>query len=150
DLNQGVQAAAAGEQLGDVFQYVVDGTVTIPRQKSAMLPIVNKEVQGTRVSIYNPQTHKKYPLLGLRFKNTSGLNLMQGPVTVFDGATYAGDARMPDLQPDADRLLSYAIDLGTEVETHMKSAPAVYSIVKINKGVLLATRKLQEVRTYRA
>src|SRR5205814_7029668 len=56
------------------------------------------------------------PLLGLKFKNTSGMPLTQGPITVFDGSNYAGDARILDLQPNEERLLSYAIDLGTEVE----------------------------------
>jgi hypothetical protein len=64
----------------------------VPRQKSALLPIVGKGVEGTRVSIYNEGTQPKFPLLGLRLKNTSGLHLMQGPVTVFEGSTYAGDA----------------------------------------------------------
>ena len=57
----------------------------------------------------------KFPLLGLRFKNTSGMHLMQGSVTVFEGSAYAGDARVMDLQPNEERLVSYAMDLGTEV-----------------------------------
>ena len=41
--------------------------------------------------------------------------LTQGPMTVFEGSVYAGDTRVLDLQPDEERLVSYAIDLGTEV-----------------------------------
>jgi hypothetical protein len=80
------------------------------------LPIVGKDVEGTRVSIYNENIQPKFPLLGLRPKNTSGLHLMQGPVTVFEGSTYAGGARIADLQPNEERLLSYAVGLGTEVK----------------------------------
>ena len=76
DLKQGVQSVATAQQLGDSFEYVLDEPVSLPRQKSALLPIVNKEVEGQRVSIYNERTHAKFPLLGLRFKNTSGLHLM--------------------------------------------------------------------------
>jgi hypothetical protein len=72
---------------------------------------VGKDVEGDRVSIYNERTQAKFPLLGLKFKNTSGMHLMQGPITVFEGSTYAGDARILDLQPNEERLLSYAIDL---------------------------------------
>ena len=106
---------ATAAKLGDFFQYSIDKPVSLPRQKSAMLPIVNKDVEGTRVSIYNERTQAKFPLLGLKFKNTSGLHLMQGPITVFEGSNYAGDARILDLQPNEERLLSYAVDLGTEV-----------------------------------
>ena len=49
-------------------------------------------------------------------KNTSGVHLMQGPITVYEGSNYAGDARILDLQPNEERLLSYAVDLGTEVQ----------------------------------
>jgi hypothetical protein len=75
-----------------------------------------QDVEGTRVSIYNEGAQAKFPLPGLKLKNTSGPHLMQGPVTVFEGGTYAGDARVSDLQPNEERLLSYAVDLGTEVK----------------------------------
>src|SRR5262249_8701601 len=44
ELNKGVQSAATASQLGDFFQYVINAPVTLPRQKSALLPIVNKEI----------------------------------------------------------------------------------------------------------
>ena len=48
--------AASAAQLGDFFRYVIDKPVTLPRQKSALLPIVGKDVEATRVSIYNEGT----------------------------------------------------------------------------------------------
>ena len=119
---QNAASAATASQLGDYFQYALDETISVPRQKSAMLPIVNKEIEATKVSIYNPRTHAKYPLLGFRFKNLTGSSLMQGPITIFDESSYAGDARMPDVQANESRLVSYAIDLGTEVESQYKQA----------------------------
>ncbi len=67
-----VGSAATAAALGDTFQYVLDQPVTLPRQKSALLPIVGKDIEGTRLSIYNETVQAKHPLLGLRFKNTSG------------------------------------------------------------------------------
>src|SRR5205823_11407225 len=111
DLTKGVASSATASELGDFFQYVIDHPVTLPRQKSAMLPIVQKEVQADRVSIYNERTQAKHPLLGLKFTNTTGMHLMQGPITVFEGSSYAGDARILDITPKDERLISYAIDL---------------------------------------
>ena len=108
-------AATAGA-LGDFFQYVIDHPVTLNRQKSALLPIVGKDIESTRLSIYNESVQVKHPLLGLRFKNTTGAHLNQGPVTVFEGSVYAGDTQVLNVQPNEERLLSYAIDLGTEVD----------------------------------
>src|SRR5262249_29636431 len=106
DLGASVQSAATASKLGDYFQYAIDHAVNLPRQKSALLPIVGKDVEGERVSIFNERTHPKFPLLGLVFKNTTGMNLTQGPITVYEGSTYAGDARILDLQKDERRLLS--------------------------------------------
>ena len=115
-LRPSVAAVTSAEKLGDFSRYVVEKPLTLPRQKSALLPIVGKDVEGTRVSIYNEGAQAKFPLLGLRLKNISGLHLLQGPVTVFEGGSYAGDARILDLQPNEERLLSYAVGLGTEVK----------------------------------
>jgi hypothetical protein len=143
-----VATAASAAQLGDFFQYVIDHRVTLPRQKSALLPIVGKDVEASRVSIYNEGTQPKFPLLGLKLKNTSGLHLMQGPVTVFEGSTYAGDARVADLQPNEERLLSYAVDLGTEVKPETTADSGRLTHLKAVKGVLYSTTKLRETKTY--
>src|SRR5436190_16783110 len=113
----------------------------MPRQKSALLPIVQHDVEAGRVSVYNPGVHAKYPLLGLKLKNTTGLNLMQGPITVFDAGVYSGDARILDLQPNDERLLTYAVDLGTEVEAKSKNPPSRLTAVKVQKGILYSTTR---------
>ena len=114
DKQAGALAVADGA-LGDMFEYTIEERVNLPRQKSALLPIVNEAVEGSRVSIYNGNVLAKHPLLGLKLVNKTKLHLAQGPVAVFDSGTYAGDARLPDLKPNEMRLVSYAIDLGTEV-----------------------------------
>jgi len=148
DVRKGAHSAVNATELGDFFQYQIEHPVTLPRQKSALLPIINQEVDGTRVSIYNEATHAKFPLLGLRFKNTTKLHLTQGPITVFDNSTYAGDARILDLQPKEERLISYAIDLGVEVEPVVHESKDRIIQVKIVKGVMQATHKLRDSKTY--
>ena len=113
-----------------------------------MLPIVSKHIEGTRVSIYNEQTQAQYPLLGVMLKNTSGLHLMQGPITVFEGSNYAGDARILDMEPNEHRLISYAIDLGTEVETAPSFNEGRVVAVKALKGFVKTTTKIRESKYY--
>src|SRR5207302_10339328 len=114
--DSGVSSMAAAAAVGELFQYAIDQPVTVARQRSAMLPIVNAAVEAEKISIYNESVQRKFPLNGLRLKNTTPLHLMQGPITVFDGSSYAGDARIEDLQPKEERLISYALDLKVEVE----------------------------------
>jgi len=148
DPREGVHSAAVATELGDYFQYIIENPGTLPRQKSALLPIVNQEVEAAKVSIYNEATHSKFPLLGLRFKNTTKLHLMQGPITVFENSSYAGDARILDLQPREERLISYAIDLGVEVEPVVHEAQDRIIQVKIAKGIVQATHKVRASKTY--
>lgn len=148
DLKQGVTSAAQSLQAGELFEYAIKTPVSLARQKSAMLPIVSEAVDGTKVSIYNQAVQSKFPLNGFRLKNTSKLNLMQGPLTVFDGGTYAGDARIDDVAPGQERLISYAMDLRTEVEPISEIQTPELISVKIRKGTLITTRKAVEAKTY--
>ncbi|HEY1381005.1 MAG TPA: DUF4139 domain-containing protein [Gemmataceae bacterium] len=148
DASQSVASVASAEDIGDVCHYVIDEKVTLPRQKSAMLPIVHQAVDATKVSIFNESVHAKFPLLGLRFRNTAAQPLMQGPITVYDGTAYAGDSRVQDLQPGEERLLSYALDTGTEVKVEGHDDTDRLDAVKVVKGVMHATHKLRQTRSY--
>jgi hypothetical protein len=147
-LGASVQSVATASSLGDYFQYVIDRPVDLARQKSALLPIVNKDVEGKRVSIYNPAVQPKHPLLGLKFKNTTGMPLTQGPITVFEGSVYAGDTRVLDLQPDEERLVSYAVDLGTEVSVKPGNSASRITSVKAVKGIIHTHTIQRDERVY--
>ncbi len=149
DLTKGVQSAAATGSLGDFFQYTIQHPVSLPRQKAAMLPIVQKEVEADRVSIYNEGVQAKHPLLGLKFRNTTGMHLMQGPVTVFEGSSYAGDTRFLDIQPKDERLVSYAIDLGTEVEPKLNNDSGPITKIIARQGLIYQTNRARESKSYK-
>lgn len=143
EFGRGVQAVATAGEVGELFRYDIGMPVTLPRQQSAMLPIVNQEVKGEKLSIYNSSVHPKHPLNGIRLTNSTDLHLMQGPITVFDDGVYAGDAMINDLPPGSQRLISYAMDLNLEVATQTKSQPDQITSLRLVKGTMLVTRKFQ-------
>jgi hypothetical protein len=147
-ISGSVQTAAQTGDVGELFQYDIKDVVTLARQRSAMLPIINDSVEGEKVSIYNARVHAKHPLNGIQLKNSSDLHLMQGPVTVFDGGVYAGDARIPDLPPGSDRLMSYAMDLDVEVAPTSDSKPRSLLSARIEKGTFIATYKQGRSQSY--
>jgi hypothetical protein len=147
-LGRSVAAAAQGGDIGELFRYDIKDEVTLARQRSAMLPIINDTVEGEKVSIYNAGVHAKHALNGVRLKNSSDLHLMQGPVTVFDGGAYAGDARIPDLPSGSERLLSYALDLEVEVAPTSDARPQSLVSARIAKGVLEAEFKQSRTNSY--
>jgi hypothetical protein len=139
---------AMAEEKGELFEYRIDQPVTLAKHTSALLPIIGQPLQGQKVSLYNQSVNAKHPLNGYRLKNTSSLHLMQGPITVFDSGTYAGDARIEDLPPGQDRLISYALDLKTEVESKLEGGTQELAAVSVKKGTMLISRRLVEDRTY--
>ncbi len=145
----GVAAAAEGGKVGELFQYAIGAPVTIARQQSAMIPIINQAVAGSKVSIYNAAQDSRHPYNGIMLKNSSNLHLMGGPITVFDGGVYAGDALIDDVPPGDERMLAYAVDLGVRVDSTSadKSDPLAMGL-KIVRGLLTATSKQKAEKTY--
>jgi hypothetical protein len=147
-LRTSLESVAQAANLGEMFRYQIATPVKLERSKSAMLPIVNESIEGEKVYIYNEATHAKHPLAGLKLKNTTDLHLMQGPITVFAEGAYAGDAQIQDLPPGTERLISYAMDLDTEVAPLAKDSPDRLVSVKIAKGTLITSQKYERTKTF--
>ncbi|MBU6434286.1 MAG: hypothetical protein KJS98_13320, partial [Nitrospirae bacterium] len=62
--------------------------------------------------------------------------------------SYAGDARIEDLPPGQDRLISYALDLKTEVEPKLEGGTQELVTVVLKKGTMLVSRRQIVDRTY--
>jgi hypothetical protein len=148
DPTSGVDVSALTETVGDQARYLIDHKVSLARQRSALMPLVNQEITGRRVSIFNEKVNSKFPLRGLKIKNASGHNLMQGPVSVYENGSYSGDARLPDLQANEERLLSFAVDQAVEVKRETKSEPDSLSVLRIVKGVLEETHRQRSTMKY--
>jgi hypothetical protein len=143
------RSLAQGSDLGELFRYEIEKPVTLERQRSAMLPIVGGEIEAERVAIYDDRVLAKHPLSGLRLRNTTDSHLMQGPVTVYDQrGGYSGDARIEDMAPGTERLVSYAVDLDVEVVPRVEGRPEEIVSVRLAKGTLVAARKLARAKVF--
>ena len=139
---ESVAAQASGEKQGELFSYRISSPVSLPRQQAAMIPVVAQEIEGEKISLYNAATDPRFPLHGVRLKNNTTLHLKGGPVTLFDEGGYAGDARMLDIPPGDNRILTYAVDLGLVGERLDKDGTTVETSIAIKRGVLTIARRL--------
>lgn len=133
-----VETAATGSEVGDLFEYKIDQPVTVPHDRSALIPIVQARMDGERVSIYNEAVRRDRPMGGMLLRNTTGLTLEDGSMTIIDGDAYAGEALMERLKPEEQRLISFALDLGTLVTARTKEDRAPTFLVRIVNGVFQA------------
>jgi hypothetical protein len=106
-------------------------------------------VEGEKVSIYRAASNEPHPRLAFWLKNASGVTLDAGPVTVIDTNAFAGEGLIEAVQAGESRLLSYAIDLGTEVSTTVGSERQRVERVLINNGMLRMFSKMVEKKTYK-
>jgi hypothetical protein len=143
-----VAAQAEGAERGELFEYAIKTPVTLPRGQAAMVPIVGTEIAGERVSIFDVDADTKHALNGFRLKNTSGLHLSGGPITVFQNDAYAGDAQISNLQPGEERLLSYAVDLELVADREEPKVRQDTLTISAKSGVLVITRKQQRDQVY--
>ncbi|HEX8422419.1 MAG TPA: hypothetical protein VF634_03365, partial [Pyrinomonadaceae bacterium] len=146
--SSGVAAAAEGSEVGDLFEYQIAQPVTVKRDRSALIPILQTRMEGARVSIFNEAVRRERPMSGMLLKNTSTLTLEDGALTVIDGNAYAGEALMERLKPAEQRLISFALDLGTLVNVRMKEDRAPAYLVRILNGVFQAHYHRQDKKTY--
>lgn len=146
--DSGVQTEANGAEVGDLFEYRVEQPVTVPRDRSALIPILQTRMEGERVSIFDESAHGGRPLGGMLLKNNSSLTLEGGAITVIDGDAYAGEALMERLKPGEERLISFSLDLGTLVSAKTKADRSPVFLVKALNGVFQAHYYETSAKTY--
>lgn len=151
-----LETTKAGK-AGDQFQFSVKKPVTLERGRSAMLPLVAGDIAAERVSIYSPATNSDpstgpstgsgHPMLGAKLSNTTGIRLPAGPIVVFDGGVYAGDALL-DFFPEKDsRLIVFGEDLGVTTDVSASSSQETVGVA-ISKGVMTFSRRVTFSKTY--
>lgn len=148
DEDSGITTAATGKEVGDLFEYRIDQPVTVRRDRSALIPILQTRMEGERVSIYRESERTDRPMSGLLLKNTSALTLEGGALTVIDGDAYAGESLIERLKPGEDRFISFAVDLATLVTTSKDQDREPVFLVRVVNGTFQAHYHEAEKKTY--
>jgi hypothetical protein len=133
--------------LGELFEYGFNTPVTVKQGESAMLPFLNQHVKTRKLLIY-AESFGLHPMNAAEVVNSTGKTLDGGPITVYDGGVYAGEALVETLKAGDKRLIGYGIDLGARISTLWDSARANVREVHFNRGVLMTRNSIQETKTY--
>jgi len=144
----GVRASASGAQAGELFQFSLQNPVSLARHRSALIPLTAADVEAKKVSVFNIEVDRLHPLNAVQVTNSTGSRLPAGPVTVYDGGTYAGDALTDTLVEKDKRLWTYATDLAVKADVSESSAQTTTKITLV-RGVLNYRKELTWTTTYR-
>jgi hypothetical protein len=146
-LAQASLETAVARSAGDQFEFTIRKPVTLERRHSAMIPLVAGSLEAGKVSIFTQGSAGKHPMLGVRIVNTTGMKLPAGPITVFDGGAYAGDALIEFLPEKDKRLVVYGEDLSVTGDDSVSRTSETVG-VSIVKGVMIFSRRVTHARTY--
>ena len=133
--------AALAEETAEETIFTLPQPVDLEAGHSANVPIIDREIPASRVGLV--PFHQPHPLAAVRIRNDDVHSLPAGVLTVYDASTgavsFAGDARLGGLPPGETRLLSFARDLRTTIETKQSPRPDTISSYSVAGGVLTYT-----------
>jgi hypothetical protein len=111
----------------DFFQYSLAQPVTIHKNESAMVPILQQDLPIEHVTLWSDSAN--VPLRAVWLENTSKLTLDSGSFSIFENGEFAGEGLLDPIHPGEKRLLSYAAD----------------QAVKVHRGKYMETRTLHHI-----
>lgn len=145
-----VNSAASGSAAADQFAFTVNKPVHLPRRQSAMIPLVNGTAGAVKSLILSGAKASGaaiHPELSAELTNTTGTKLPAGPITVYDGGTYAGDALIDFFSENDKRFISYGEDLSVTATAKTDNTRFV-SAVTASGGVMTINRRIVIRRVY--
>jgi hypothetical protein len=141
-----METAAYGQDLGDLFQYNLKEKVTILKNHSALVPIINSPIKAEKVTLWTKGSPR--PLRALWITNSSGLTLDGGAFNVLEDNAFAGEGILDPLKPEERRLLSYAVDQALRVEHQDKIESRPVAHIKIARGTMVETSEQRDHQSY--
>lgn len=101
-------------------------TITLPKKlslahgHSMMAPIISERLPMELVAYYQANQSMEHPYAAVRVRNESGVDLPAGIITLYDQASYLGDAEMPYLPQNDERMISFALDHDIKISKNQK------------------------------
>lgn len=130
---------AQTQDLGDYFEYNIKQNITIGKNQSALVPILQSRIEAEKVTLWS--TDSQRALRALWIKNASGQILDSGTFNIVDGDTFAGEGLIETVHPDERRLLSYAADTAVRVTSEAEAKDLPVSRIQVLKGVMFMSRE---------
>jgi hypothetical protein len=135
-LEQSYASLVSGRSVGSLFRYDIRKPVTVPDRSSALVSIVSKRVAGADVLYYLVGSGRPNPYRAVRFKNTSGYVLERGPVTIYRGGAFMGEALGGRIEKGAESFVPYALEGRVVLHLSSSAKDEGLKLITIRSGYL--------------
>ncbi|MDR1352979.1 MAG: hypothetical protein LBK05_06825, partial [Treponema sp.] len=150
NISSGYLGTARAKPAGEQFTFTLKDGVSIERRQSAMLPLIEAEMQVEKLLVLSGKdalSGTVNPSVSVELVNTTGMKLPAGPITVYDGGSYAGDALIEFLPENEKRIISYGEDLSVQGSVNYSGTNTV-TAVALSKGLLNVSRTKKHESVY--
>jgi len=128
----------------DYFEYKLTDPVTIRKNESALVPILQAKIPTERVTLWSPTQPRA--LRALWITNDSNLTLDRGNFSIVENGNFGGEGILDPIHPKERRLLSYAADQAVRVTTDYSQNTQRVLSFSVVRGVLRQqTSEISEV-----
>jgi hypothetical protein len=131
------QGDVSTNAFDDFFEYAIAQPVTIHKNESAMVPILQQDLPAEHVTVWSARNAR--PLRAIWLENKSNLTLDSGSFSIFESGEFAGEGLLDPIHPGEKRLLSYAADTAVKVASNMAADIRTMHHVAMHSGVLVET-----------
>lgn len=147
-LGGGEYRQTTAQELGDLFEYKLKDPITIQKNRSALVPIVQSKIDAEKVSVWNDRSGSPRPMRALWLTNSSGLTLDGGSFSVLEEDTFAGEGLFEPMKPGEKRLVSYAMDLAVNASSKNAVEQQRVTHVRVSQGTMWHESEVREKKTY--
>lgn len=140
------QGDVSTNAFDDYFEYALTQPVTIHKNQSAMVPILQQKLPAEHVTLWSERDRK--PLRAVLLDNTSKETFDGGSFSIFENGEFAGEGLLDPIHPGEKRLLSYAVDQAVKVHRSGFADTRVLRRVSMHQGVMVETTSEVTQSTY--
>jgi hypothetical protein len=119
----------------DFFEYALTQPVTIHKNESAMVPILQQDLPAEHVTLWS--RNEPRPLRAVWLENKSKLTLDSGSFSIFENGEFAGEGLLDPIHPGERRLLSYAADQALRVKITDTNGKRTLHHLQVRKGLVI-------------
>ena len=139
----------SGTSVGSLFRYDIAERVSVPDRSSALVTLINKDVDGKDVLYHiTEQSDDGIPYRAVKFKNTSGFVLEKGPIAIYKDGQFVGEALGGMVEKDATSFVPYAREGKVLIHQDVKWENEGEKLLSIINGIITVEERQVNIFEY--
>ncbi|MBM4344727.1 MAG: hypothetical protein FJ100_15280 [Deltaproteobacteria bacterium] len=138
-------ALMSGREVGALYAYEAQHSVTVPDRSAALINLLNKKLDGRDVLLFRDMGQPPYH--AILIKNDGGATVEGGPITLYVDGTFAGEGFIGRVAKNETAFVPYARETGYSLALTAKDEEAELHLAKIVDGRIRIEGKRLHKRT---